>query len=139
MEYFRFWHILPKILFSQVFLFSTIVLVKQRDSYSFINSLIKNLMITQDSFWNGFVIVFVILSSSWFILIIQEGVIHIIKLMIRKFLNILLSGKIKYPVLQLDSYQYAQYLFKENANEIVSFIKFSSLAIPDLFSKYKAV
>lgn len=137
MEYIRFWHILPKILFSQIFLFSTIVLIKQHETYSFINTLINNLMITQDHFWNGFIIVFIILSLSWFILMIQEGIIHLIKLIIRKLFKIIFGGKIKYPVFQLNSYEYAQFLFKNNTDEIINYIRISSLAVPDLFAKYK--
>jgi hypothetical protein len=95
-------------------------------------------MITQDNFWNGFIIVFAIISLSWFIQIIQEGIIHLVKLMIRKFLNMLFSRNIVYPALQLDSYQYAQYLFKINADGIIDFVKFSSLAVPEIFTKYKA-
>jgi hypothetical protein len=69
-------------------------------------------------------------------MIIQDAILVLIKMMIKKSVCIFTKKDIKFPLIQLSCFEYARKLFIDNNKDLMNFVKIKTFSTPDLFSEY---
>ena len=136
MVYLRFWYLLPRFIVSLLFAGSLAVLLRGESTYDDLVAVFEYVRVTGTEFWNGFLVVFLLLAIAWLAMVVQQAILIPATHVSGRILRMIFKER-KVAFASLSAFELGRHLFRENHQEIMDFVNIRAISTPELFEEYK--